>query len=196
MSSTRRRRRRWPIVLGVLLAALVYSAWPGQWTHTVSPETTYITEPLDVQGYVDYPAALNERLAQGVTPETNANVLIVRALGPRPEGAELPPEFYRWLGIDPPPDEGEYLLSWDKFFQAHLKDLPIEVEPPGWFDDLFRDESDELPAPPDPRRNWDERVSRTRLWPWKAKDEPEIAEWLRRNEKPLAIMIEASRRPR
>jgi hypothetical protein len=195
MARLRRPRRRWLIVLGILLLVLVYAAWPGRWTFTVSPETTYITGPLDAEGYVDYPTALNERLREGVTPETNANVLIVRALGPRPEGAELAPEFYRWLGIDRPPDEGDSLVSWDKYFQAHLKDLPIEEEPPGWFDELFRDEFDELPAPPDPRRHWDDRMSRAREWPWKAKDEPEIADWLRRNEKPLALMIEATRRP-
>src|SRR5712664_4809777 len=53
---------------------------------TVGKDTTYVTGPLDKDGYIDYPAALNERLGKGVTPENNANVLIWKALGPRPEG--------------------------------------------------------------------------------------------------------------
>jgi hypothetical protein len=38
---------------------------------TISKETTFITEPLDKDGYPDYAAALNARLSKGVTPENN-----------------------------------------------------------------------------------------------------------------------------
>ena len=41
-----------------------------------------MTGPLREGGYIDYVAALNERMKQGVTPENNAMVLLVRALGP------------------------------------------------------------------------------------------------------------------
>src|SRR5262245_10829322 len=97
----RRRRSILKIVLGVLLVALlalIYAAWPGSSTFTVSPETTYVTSPLDKHGYVDYVTALNERLSKGITPESNANVLIWKALGPHPEGATMPPEYFKWLG--------------------------------------------------------------------------------------------------
>ena len=30
-------------------------------------ETTYVTRPLDRNGYIDYEAALNERLGRGIT---------------------------------------------------------------------------------------------------------------------------------
>ena len=53
-------------------------------------DTTYVTGPLDKDGYVDYAAALNERLGKGVTPANNANVLLWKALGPHPEGATMP----------------------------------------------------------------------------------------------------------
>src|SRR6516225_9670041 len=52
---------------------------------TISKETTYVTGPLDKDGYIDYAAALNERLGQGVTPENNANVLLWRAMGLQPD---------------------------------------------------------------------------------------------------------------
>ena len=39
---------------------------------------------LDKEGYVDFQAALNDHFGKGVTPNTNANVLIWKALGPTP----------------------------------------------------------------------------------------------------------------
>src|SRR5262245_55897881 len=66
------------------------SAKKARGRFTISKETTYVTGPLDKDGYIDYVAALNERLRQGVTPENNANVLIWKALGPRPEGKRMP----------------------------------------------------------------------------------------------------------
>src|SRR5258707_15596224 len=80
----------------------------GRGTFTISKETTYFVKPLDKDGYVDYVAALNERLREGVTAENNANVLIWRALGPHPEGATLSAEFFKWFGTDPPPQKGDY----------------------------------------------------------------------------------------
>src|SRR5438132_14009859 len=67
---------------------------------TVGKETTYVFGPRDKDGYIDYAAALNQRLRQGVTSANNANVLLWQALGPQPEGGEpMPAEFFKWLGI-------------------------------------------------------------------------------------------------
>src|SRR5690242_3268973 len=52
---------------------------------TVGKETTFATGPRREDGGIDYVAALNERLRGRATPETNAKVLIMKALGPRPE---------------------------------------------------------------------------------------------------------------
>src|SRR5260370_37938042 len=120
-----RPRRWWKIALGILLlflAPLVYAAWPGSSTFTVSPETTYITEPLDKDGYPDYVTALNQRLSQGVTPENNANVLIWQALGPHPEGTTMPAEYFQRLRVPEPPEQGERLGPWEKY----LKEKVIE----------------------------------------------------------------------
>ena len=179
----RRVLRYWPALAVAGSVLLVYLAWPGRWTFTVSPETTYVTEPLDANGYVDYPTALNERLGKGITPESNANVLLWQAFGPRPEGGTMPPAYFLWLGVPPPPEEGEYFIRWEKYVQAHLKTPPDDVL------ELFDD-------PREWRRLWDDRLSRLRAWPWRLVDEPEVADWLKRNEKPLAIAIEASKRPR
>jgi hypothetical protein len=148
----------------------------------VSPETTYVTGPLDANGVPDYPAALNDRLGKDVTPDNNGNVLIWQALGPHPEGGTMPDEYFRRLGIPSPPEQGEYLVSSDKYFQAHLKTPPDDVL------GLFSNEHEW-------KEQWDKRVERAKKWPWRMKDEPEIAGWLKANEKPLALMIEAGKRP-
>ncbi len=79
----------------------------GKGKFTISKETTFVTGPVDKDGYIDYVAALNERLRQGVTPENNANVLIWKALGPRPEGTTLGAEFCKLMGMQVPPENGE-----------------------------------------------------------------------------------------
>src|SRR4051794_2037415 len=61
---------------------------------TVGKDTTYFTGPLTKDGHIDYVAALNQRLREGVTPDTNAVVLLWKAFGPRPEGTKMPPEFF------------------------------------------------------------------------------------------------------
>ncbi len=101
-----------PLVLA--LAAYVYSTSkhfaPAL---VVSRETTYITEPLTPEGLPDYVAYLNQRTSQGVTPENNAAVLLLRALGPRPDGERINPEVFRLLGV-PWPEEGaeSYVSVW------------------------------------------------------------------------------------
>lgn len=74
---------------------------PFAWV-TVSPETTYITEPLDSYGRVDYLAAYNNFASKGVTPENNASVRFVKAghgLFEFSEEERL--VFFKLLGIEP-----------------------------------------------------------------------------------------------
>jgi hypothetical protein len=171
-----RRRRLWVSVLGILASAtasLVYAAWPGRSTFTVGEETTYVTGPLDKHGYVDYVTALNERLRKEITPENNANVLIWQALGPRPEGGMgMPPEYFQWLGIESPPEQGDYLVSWQNYLKEHLKgDASID------------------------RNAFNDRLARASQWPWAAEDEPELVDWLKQSEKPLSLVLDATHRP-
>jgi hypothetical protein len=134
-------------------------------------ETTYVTGPLDKDGYVDYEAALNDRLGKGVTPERNANVLLWKALGPTPEGGNgMPAEFFKRLGIEEPPKGGAYFVSLYRYAKDDVK--------------LGREKWDDL---------WDQQ-SRAALRPWSAKDYPHIAGWLKANERPLALTVAATRR--
>ncbi len=139
----------------------------------VGKETTVVDGPLDKEGYIDYVAALNERLGKGITPERNANVLIWKAIGPRPFGGEkgMPGEFFKFLGMLEPPEKGDYFINLDRYSRDVLK-LDSEER-----DALF----DEAPR----------FMRRT----WAREDFRRIAEWLAANDKPLALIIEATNRP-
>ena len=49
---------------------------------TVSAETTFVNEPLHANGYVDFAAAINTRLREGVNSDNNACIPLYEALGP------------------------------------------------------------------------------------------------------------------
>jgi len=74
---------------------------------TISKETTFLTEPLTKDGYVDYLAALNGINSKGVTPENNAAVLLYRAFGPKDIPRQRREHVAMLLGIKPLPDDGE-----------------------------------------------------------------------------------------
>src|SRR5262249_16356449 len=90
----------------------------------------------------------------------------------KPEGGNMPPEYFQWLGINEPPEKGEYLVSYPNYLKDRLKEQ-------------FVARQEEL----------NERMTRATRWPWRAADEPELAEWLKRNQKPLAFVIEATTLP-
>ena len=70
------------IVFFVVLCLLPQAAFCAELPFTISRETTYFTEPLKKDGTVDYLAALNKQLSEGVTKENNAAIDMLRALGP------------------------------------------------------------------------------------------------------------------
>ena len=138
----------------------------------IGRETSYVTGPIDKNGLIDFEAAANDLLGKGVTPDTNANVLLWKAFGPTPEGGRgMPPEFFKRLGIAEPPKDGDYLVPLDRFMRDTLKLDPDDVQ-------AVYDQQD-----------------RATKRPWSAKDAPRLAAWLAANEKPLALVTEAVKRP-
>ena len=136
----------------------------------VGRETTYIDGPLDKDGYIDYESAINERMKRGIKPESNANVLLFKAFGPK-AGGKMPAEFFEQLAISVPPDKGDYLIGHYVFTRDHLK--------------LKRNEEDDF----------GQQHNRATKRPWKAVDRPHSFAWLVLNEKPLAVVVEATKRP-
>jgi hypothetical protein len=138
---------------------------------TIGRDTTYVSGPLDKDGYIDYETALNERLREGVTPENNANVLLWRAFGPNSGGVKASAEVFAWMKVPVPPEKGDYFVNLDQYMKDHLKVDPTK-------------ESDKF----------DEEIDKVTTRPWTVKEHPQIAAWLKLNEKPLALALEASRR--
>jgi len=136
----------------------------------IGRETTYLTGPLDSEGYINYVAALNERLGQGMTPEKNANALLWKALGPLPGGERIPAEYFKALGIEQPPERGDYFIALGSFVMDRLK-----LDGATW-------------------EAVEKQHDNACQQPWAAMDYPNIAGWLKANEKPLAMVIEASKR--
>jgi hypothetical protein len=139
-------------------------------TFTVGRATTYIEAPLDGSKHIDYEAALNERLSKGVTPENNALALLWKSIGPNPtEGTPFPPGYFERIGISVPPQVGAYFVSLRRFEDEH---------------NLAPDE-----------RKWNtELVKELQRQPWIAKEHPNLDSWLKANDKPLAVAIEATKR--
>jgi hypothetical protein len=147
---------------------------------TISRKTSFITEPVRKDGYVNYIAALNERACKGVTPENNASALVWTAFGPESIDLEQRDEYFRLLRIRPLPIHGDYFVGLSSFPRQSK-----EYVTPGSV----------RSAQSVPDAAWDQfEVARNR--PWSRSEFPQLAGWLSANEKPLAIVLEASKRPR
>jgi hypothetical protein len=144
----------------------------GRGKFTIGKETTYITTTLDKDGYPDYATALNERLREGVTRENNATTLLCKVLGPHPRGARIAARFFQWLGIPEPPEKGDYFIDLSRYLSEQLKIEPAET-----------------------RYQIEEQLHRATQRCWQAKEHPQLASWLKANQKPLGLTAEASRRP-
>jgi hypothetical protein len=148
---------------------------------TISKETTYITGPLRPDGYPDYIRHFDEKLRQGITPDNNATVLLLRALGPGDLPEEQRGEYIKRLGIHPLPAKGDYLVEWftySKRFSA--KDWPplprgLQLTAQDYFETL-------------------DDVAGER--PWTRKDFPPLAKWLDANARHIDQIVAASKLPR
>jgi hypothetical protein len=136
---------------------------------TIHPgfDTTRIVEPLQPDGSIDYLLALDTYYAEGVTPENNAAVPILRALGRAALSPNQPPDgITDRLGMPHLPEEGDYFIRYEDYCRQHTaaeEEDPID------------------PASPI-------------HWPLTVK--PVTREWITANEKPLALLAEACKRAR
>lgn len=140
-------------------------------TFTASKGTTYVTSPLTATGHVDYVAALNERLKKGVTPETNANVAIWQVIGPTPwDNTKVPPGYFEAMGVSAPPADGSYFVGLQVYANRVLG--PVGAQN---VSEMMKSHSDR---------------------PWTRNQDVTIAGWLEANEKPLAALRDAAKRPK
>jgi len=172
--------KKWRIAVRIVVILFVYLVLDFFWNGSdirkhISKETTFITEPLRKDGYPDYVIALVREMTKGITPENNAAVLFWKAIGPKPIPEEHRKRYFEKLGVMLPLEQGEYFVSHDKYFTQHeggeLKDS----------DTWYGTSTSEITA-----------LNR----PWSKKEFPVLAAWLAANEKPMALLTEASKRTR
>ncbi len=148
------------IVLGVILH------FPSRVKIEVSPGTTVITAPVNPDGTVNYVAALDAEAGEGVTPENNAAIPLLKALGPGMIGQDVRAETFRRLGMPPLAKKGAYFVSWRSWVAGNA------------------DESA------------DEQMTKALEAPWAGKDLPAVAGWLSENAAALDKVAAAAKRPR
>jgi hypothetical protein len=220
-------RGRWCCAAGFLGALAVAAAWcalaqdgklsdkppgkpPAKKTAlgiVVSRETTFITGPLREDGTVDYVAALNQRCSQGVTPENNAVVLLLQAVGPAEIDSKVRERFFKMLGIAPLPEKGAYLEPFTEYFDRKSPPAAARKEKPDA--DLSPEEKAAIEAvtrelsklskpgqKPYPSEEAQKQRDRITDRPWSKADSPIAANWLKENDKQIGLVIAAAMRPR
>jgi len=176
MNKGRKKRLRWIFVI-VLVAVLLLGAYlsvyrppSGPIRITVSKETTHILGPVNEDGTVNYIAYLNAKHSKGVTKENNAAIPLIEILGPDFMEKDVRRKICDILKIEPPSESGEYFISLDDYIEKTLTNEDTEA---------WKDEDD---------------LEKVTTKPWKPKQYPVIAEWLKANNDALNAMPAAMQR--
>lgn len=143
----------------------------------IGPETTRISAPWTVDGRLDFVEAMHLQSSVGVTPETNAVVLLDHALGIGEIPVNLRPDYIRRLGIDPTQAGLARAISIQAFIQQEADALPVPQRSQAMIalNDEFKAVSSR---------------------PWGAEEFPRMAAWLDANQAAIPLFEQASRRPR
>ena len=178
-----KRRLLWAAGLAAIVTlAAAYWMFARPWYRiTISKETTFITEPLRADGYVDYEAALNELASKGVTRENNAAVLLAQAFDPYEIGEQIRERFFRMLGVSPLVGKGKYFEWFQHFYDRTAPEQGVAGSGASG-----RDRSEEA------RDQIEEAMTR----PWTEREFPVLGQWLGENEKHLRLVVAASQRAR
>lgn len=75
--------------------------------------------PIDENGDIDFLEAMNQLRSQGITPQENAFIPLVRAIGTDVDkrAGPISDEFFERLGIERLPDKGDYFVSYEQWQQ-------------------------------------------------------------------------------
>ena len=138
---------------------------------TISKETTHFTSPLTADGFLDYAGAINSRLGKGVSSNDNANVLFWETMGTKAR-KQMEPEFFRLLGIAPAQMDAASYVDFTEFLKT-----------------IDSDQHGVAVAGAKERKRASQR-------PWKSRECPLIAKWLKVNQRTLKKIVEGVRRPK
>jgi len=178
------------LVLSLVLASMTLAQPPAppkvadddkQKLITISPETTFIVEPLDHAGFPDYLEFLNRELNQGGIPSTeNAAAVLLEIIDRDQPGLPLNVHYraklYQRLQVPLPAIDDEPYVSWFTYLekaQSKTPDVPLGG---------FETPAHEYPA----------------STPWTSKDRSLMTEWIESpgTRRALEHLEEMTSRPR
>ncbi|MCA9168107.1 MAG: hypothetical protein KDB23_10580 [Planctomycetales bacterium] len=191
------------MAVGVVVVPVLMRGGPGN--IRISPETTYVVEPLREDGQVDFLRAYNNHVKEGFEGQENGTVLLVQAFGP----ASLESQFganslgslsalYRELGMAPLSTDGDYFVTWD-FAGRVLSPLDFESLPDELKQELPPSKGDEALTlrrlPPSVATWLNEELESCLAAPWQRREHPAVARWLEESAIPLEKVIAAANCP-
>jgi hypothetical protein len=166
------RRRFWRALIYIVCLLLVVVAADlllVQTRRRISPGyfTTRIEAPLREDGRIDYLTALENYFGDGVTPDNNAAPLLLLAFGREALPRTQPDDgITNRLGMQHLPKEGRYYVRYEDWCKAHAA------------------QQEDDPTDPSDAIHWPLKVSAS------------TEQWIKDNERPLELIIEASKKPR
>lgn len=113
---------------------------------TISQETTFVTEPLLANGYVDFAAAINTRLRKSVNSDNNACIPLYEAIGPSTVqidmhdylwGPKQVEAFFEEIGAPDLIYKKRSALDELRYSSLH-EHFRVYEHPDSRFDDIFR----------------------------------------------------------
>lgn len=151
---------------------------------TPSVATTHITAPLDAEGYVDYLAAANLRMRQGVTASENAAIPLLEAIGVAENNLVVTNLLRAELGMP----------AWTPgSMQMFTMGALVSERTAKYRDNGVVTDSVALEAE---AKRINDQNSPAMERPWKEAEFPEMAEVLKRNAASLKVVTEGVKRPK
>ncbi|MGI9429706.1 MAG: hypothetical protein ACR2NM_13675 [Bythopirellula sp.] len=163
-----------------------------------SQETTYITEPLRTNGLPDYEAYWRQQASVGITPENNAAPLIWKALWPGELSEQHWLPLCAALDMDRIPDPKAALI--EPYDDSITKQVALNLAK-----SFAESAGDENQAIDYSGADWqsllnsgkaDDAIMAASTRPWSSNQLPTLARWVKDNQQPLDLLVEASKRPR
>jgi len=163
------------VLLACPVAGSCQTSKPGKPPITVSKETTWITEPLNADGTVNYVAAADAWLSKGVTRENNAAILILQAFGRDAINEKVRDAIIKRLELTDFLDANTALIG--------VSNYASEV----FGEDNSYDAGSKIYA----------AMSKLGMDPFSADvDLTALAGYVKRNDRALDLLVEATKRPR
>ena len=174
----------------------------------ISPETTYITEPLTADGrQVDYFRAIElMRYPPNMKTDENGFRMIIRAIGVLKDTAGksyATAQIYEKLGLDPAVPPTMTFEDPLEFIQRYVDSQPSEEPESGNPEAISSMPGEGFPdmglgssyygyvEKPDPEEEFEEKITR----PWTAEELPMMTEWLKANEPAIDLIAKAAQQP-